>query len=83
MPGQSQRKWSPLHNMQGNLTFRGRLDGLSMEGVLIAAALASRLAHFFFFLATWLLEPRLSLGEVEEEDEGIGEEGERSTLEST
>ena len=38
---------------------------------------------FFFFLATWLLESRLSLGKLEDEDEGIGEEGERSTFEST
>ena len=77
--------------MYGNLTFRGRLDGLSMEGILgeTTAALASCLSDFFFsvffffFLATWLLESRLSLGEVEEEDKEIGEEGERSTLEST
>ena len=74
--------------MQGTLNFRGRLDGLSMEGVwdAIAAVLVSRLSEFFFFvfffffLATWVLESRLSPGEVEEEDEKIGEEGERSTL---
>ena len=67
--------------MQGNFTFRGRLDGLSREGVLgaIATDLASLLSDsfffifFFFFLATWLLESRLSPGEVEEEDEEIGE----------
>ena len=78
--------------MQGNLTFRGGLGVISTEGFLgaIAAKLASPLSDFFFFfvfffffLATWLLESRLSPGEVEEEDAEIGEEGERSTLEST
>ena len=76
--------------MQGNLNFRGRLDGLSREGDLgtIAAELASLLSDFFFFvfffffLATWLLESILSQGEVEEEDEETGKEGEKSTLES-
>ena len=55
-----------------------------MDGFLgsIAVELASLLSDFFF-LATWLLESRLSPGEVEEEDEEIGEEGERSTLEAT
>jgi len=38
---------------------------------------------FFFFLATWLLESRLSPGEVEDEDVETGEEGDGSTLEST
>ena len=38
---------------------------------------------FFFFLASWLLELKLSPGEVEEEGEEMGEEGERSTLESS
>ena len=47
-----------------------------------AKRLASRLSKFFFFLASWLLDFKLSPGEVEEEDEEIGEEGERSTLES-
>ena len=77
--------------MQGNLTFRGGLEGLLTEGFLgaIAAELASPLSDFFFFifffffLATWLLESRPSPSEVEEEDEEIGEEGERSSLEST
>ena len=77
--------------MDGNFTFRGRLDGLSREAILGATttALASRLSNFFFFvfffffLATWLLESKLSPGEVEEEDEKTGEEGETSTLEST
>ena len=77
--------------MQGNFTFHERLDGVSREGALgaIATTLASRLSEFFFFvfffffLATWLLESRLSPGEVEDEDKEIGEEGERSTLEST
>jgi len=77
--------------MQGNLTFHGGLEGLS-RGVIpeaIAALLASRLSDFFFFvfffffLATWLLESKLSPGEEEEEDAETGEEGERSTLEST
>ena len=79
-----------MHNMQGNLTFHGGLEGFSREDFLgaIAAELASPLSDFFFFvffffLATWLLESRLSLGEVEEEDVETGEEGERSTLEST
>jgi len=34
-------------------------------------------------LATWLLESRLSPGEVEDEDVETSEEGERSTLDST
>jgi len=38
---------------------------------------------FFFFLATWLLQSELSPGEVEDEDVETGEEGGRSTLEST
>ena len=62
-----------------------------VEGFLgtIVAALASRLfdffffVFFFFFLATWLSESKLSPGEVEEEVKEIGEEGERSTLDST
>ena len=62
-----------------------------MGGVLkgLAAVLASPLGDFFFFvfffffLVTWLLESRLSPGEVEDEDVETGEEGERSTLEST
>ena len=91
MPGQSRRRWSPVHNRQGNLTFRGGLEGLSRGDIseTVAALLASRLSDFFFFvfffffLATWLLESRLSPGEVEEEDAKTGEEGERSTLEST
>ena len=51
-----------------------------MEGFLgaIAAELASPLSDFlffvffFFFLATWLVESRLSPGEVEEEDVQTG-----------
>ena len=56
---------------------------------MIVIDLASILSDFFFFiiifffLATWLLESRISPGEVEEDDEEIGEEAERSTLEST
>ena len=77
--------------MQGNLTFREGLEGLSRGDVseAIAALLASHLSDFFFFvfffffLATWLFESRLSPGEVEEEDAETGEDGERSTLEST
>ena len=73
--------------MQGNLTFRGGLECLSRGGVSEAAAVAltSLLSDFFFFffLATWLLESKFSLGEVGEEDAETGEEGERSTLEST
>ena len=91
MPGQSRRIWSSLHNLQGNLAFRGGAKGGPMGGVLeeMVALLASHLQDFFFFifffffLATWLLESRLSLGEVEDEDVETGEEGERSTLEST
>ena len=72
-----------MHNMQGNLTFRGGLEGLSRGGVseAVAALLASRLSDFFFFvfffffLATWLLESRLSPGEVEDEDTETDEEG--------
>ena len=67
------------------------MEGLSRGDILeiAAVALASLLSDFFFFvfffflLATWLLESRLSPREVEEEDAEIGEEGERSTLEST
>jgi len=85
MPGQSQRRWSSLHNLQGNLTFRGGAEGGPISGVLEvgAALLASPLEDFFFFLATWLLESRLSPGEVEDEDVETCKEGERSTLEST
>ena len=73
--------------MKGNLNFCGGLEVLSMEIFLgaIAVELASPLSNFFFFffLATWLLESQLSLGKVEEGDEKTGEEGNRSTLEST
>ena len=73
--------------MQGNLTFRGGLGGLSRGDFLGAKAadLASPLSDFFFFfffLSTWLLKSRVSPGEVEEEDTEIGEEGERSTLDA-
>ena len=45
--------------------------------------LASRLYDFFlFFLSSYLLDLKLLLGEVEEEGEEIGEEGESSRLES-
>jgi len=82
-----------LHNRQGNLTFHGGAEGGptsgGLEGVRVILA-ASPLGDFFFlvfffffFLATWLLESRLSPGEVEEEDIEVGVEGERSTLEST
>jgi len=91
MPGHSRRKWSSFHNRQGNLTFRGGAEGGSTSGVLGVGARGILvtsplgdfffLVFFFFFLATWLLE--LSPGEVEDEDPEIGEEGERSTLEST
>ena len=51
---------------------------------VIAAQLASRLFDFFFFfLASWLLDLKLSPGGGEEEGEEIGEEGEGSTLESS
>ena len=77
--------------MQGNLTFREGLGGSSRAGVLEATAadLASRLSDFFFlvffffFLATWVLESKISPGEVEDEDEETGKEGERSTFEPT
>lgn len=54
----------------------------------ITVWLAFQLSDFFFFilflffLASWLLELKFSPGEVEEEGEEMGEEGERSTLES-
>ena len=57
-----------------------------MKGFLgtIVAVLASHLSDFFFFfLATWVLESIISPSEVEEKDEEIGKEGERSTLEAT
>jgi len=74
------------------LTFRGGAEGGLTSGglggvrVILAASPLEDfffLVLFFFFLATWLLESRLSPGEVEEEDVEIGVEGERSTLEST
>jgi len=68
------------------LTFRRGAEGGSTSDELgaIAALLVSSLGDFFFFfLATWLLESELSPGEVEDEDVEIGEEGDRSTLEST
>ena len=80
-----------MHNRQGNLTFRGGAEGDLASGVLegVAALVTFPLGaffffvFFFFFLATWLLESRLSPGEVEDEDVEVGVEGERSTLEST
>jgi len=77
-----------LHNRQGNLTFRGGAEGGSTSGVLGVGARGILvtsplgdfffLVFFFFFLATWVLEARLSPGEVE-----VGVEGERPTLGST
>ena len=52
---------------------------------VIATQLVSHLFDFFFFfLASWLLDFKLSPSEVEEEEEEeeTREEGERSTLES-
>ena len=81
-----------MHNRQGNLTFRGGAKGGPTSGVLegvtvvlVASPLGDFffLVLFFFFLATWLLESRLSPGEVEDEDVEVGVEGERSTLGST
>ena len=85
MLGQSRRRWSPLHSLQGNFTFREGLEGLSMGGAfgVIVARLASRLFDFFFFLAFSLLDFKLSPGEVEEEEEETGEKWKRSTLESS
>jgi len=75
------------------LTFRRGAEGGPTSGVLgvgarvilVASPLGDFifLVFFFFFLATWLFESRLSPGEVEEEDVEVGIEGERSTLEST
>jgi len=85
-----------LHNQQGNLTFRGgeegdlTLGGLEGELGVVTRLLSSPLVDFFFlvfffffFLATWVLESRLSPGEVEEVDIEVGVEGERSTSGST
>jgi len=82
-----------LHNRQGNLTICGGAEGGSTSGVLGVGArgilVTSPLGDFFFFvfffffLATWVLEARLSLGEVEEEDVEVGVKGEISTLGST
>jgi len=74
-----------LHNRQGNLAFRGGAEGGSTSGVLGTCPLGDFffLVFFFFFLATWVLEARLSPGEVEEEDVEVGVEGEISTLGST
>jgi len=76
--------------LQGNLTFQGGSESFSTRGAfgVTAARLASRLSDFFFFiffffLAFWLLDFKLSPGEVEGEDEETREEGERSTLELT
>jgi len=68
------------------MTFHGGSEGLSMGGAfgVTIAWLDSCLFDFFFFflLASWLLYFKLSPGEVEEEGEEMGEEGERATLES-
>jgi len=95
MPGESQRRWSPLHSLQGNFSFREGLEGLSIGGTfgITFAWFDSHLSGFFFFvffffviffffLASWLLDFKLSLREVEEEGEERGEEGKGSTLES-
>jgi len=64
MPGQSRRRWSSLHNRQGNLTFCGGAEGGStsgeIEGVIVAVTKLKTsplvdfffLGFFFFFLAT-------------------------------
>ena len=57
--------------MQGNLNFHGGLEGSLRAGVLEATTveLASHLSDFFFFfLATWVLESKISPGEVEDKD---------------
>ena len=80
IPGQSRRRWSPLHSLQGNFTFCGGSEGLPIGGAfgVIAAQLAPFLVDFFFiilfffFLASWLLYLKISPGEVEEEGEEIG-----------
>ena len=76
MPGQSRRRWSPLHNLQGNLTFRGGVEGGLTGDVLgaIATQVASCLSDFFFFffLVSWLLDVELSPGEGGEEEEETG-----------
>jgi len=66
------------------LTFCRGSEGFSAGSAFgaIIAWLASRLSDiffFFFFLASWLLDFKLSPCEVEEEGEKIGEEGEGST----
>ena len=85
---QSQRRWSPLHNLQGNPTFHEGSKGVFIGSAFraIVVWLASHLFDFFFFvffffffLASSLLDFKLSLGEVEEEEEETGEEEERST----
>jgi len=72
-----------LHNRQGNLAFRGGAEGGSTSGVLGTFPLGDFFFLVFFFLVTWVLEVRLSPGEVEEEDIEVGVEGEISTLGST
>ena len=92
MPGQSRRRWSSLHNLQGNLTFRGVVEGGSTSDGLGAVTLqvALDLSDFFFFfvffcffLGSWLFNVRLSPGEGGEEEEETGAEGVGLTLEST
>ena len=89
--GQFQRRWSPLHKMQGNFTFWGWLEYFSsLVAVVTIVFWFPHFAFFFFlfvlfsfFLAYWLLESRFSPGEEEERGEEIGEEGKGSTLGST
>ena len=75
-----------MHNRQGNLTFRGGAEGDPTSGILEGGAGLERgtvcvgsplgdfffLVFLFFLLATWLVESRLSPGEVEDEDVEVG-----------
>ena len=88
MPGQSERKRSPLHNRQGDRSFREGAEGGSTSDSFVVDTTFPLgdfffLVFVFFFLATWLVKSKVSPGEVEDEDAAIGEEGKGSTLEST
>ncbi len=92
IPRQSLRRWSPLHNLQGNFTLWIRLEVLStlVASLEMVAWLPPCLFFFFFFflffffLAPYLLESILSPGEEGEwDEEAIGEEGKGLTLGST